>query len=213
MPFRVIGRFPTGDVGTFPRTSEFKRPTTFYDKVTFVGANSTLYISGGNLFMESPNSSLVIGASDGARTVINNTGLSWLDQFDSPLEEPSDNWPFFVTAVDGDTLGSYPADTNMTLTLRMAGWTGNDSPWMRFNSDNWSSGSNPYVQFGVGAFSDSLLTITPAYTLIESTVLTLPVKTTTGDPSGPVDGDMYVNTFDNKIRVYADAAWRDLATW
>ena len=43
--------------------------------------------------------------------------------------------------------------------------------------------------------------------------ITLPVKTTTGDPSSPQDGDTYVNIFDNKIRTWADSAWRDLATW
>ena len=43
--------------------------------------------------------------------------------------------------------------------------------------------------------------------------LVLPVKTTTGDPASPVAGQIYVNTFDNKVRVYADGAWRDLATW
>jgi hypothetical protein len=41
----------------------------------------------------------------------------------------------------------------------------------------------------------------------------LPVKTTTGDPAVPWEGQVYVNTFDNKIRCYADGAWRDLATW
>ncbi len=41
----------------------------------------------------------------------------------------------------------------------------------------------------------------------------IPVKTTTGDPSSPADGDMYVNTSDNTVRVFADSAWRDLATW
>ena len=43
--------------------------------------------------------------------------------------------------------------------------------------------------------------------------MVLPVKTTTGDPASPAEGQVYVNTFDNKIRVYADAAWRDLVTW
>ncbi len=40
-----------------------------------------------------------------------------------------------------------------------------------------------------------------------------PVKTDTGDPSDPLEGQIYVNTSDNKVRVYADSAWRDLATW
>ena len=41
----------------------------------------------------------------------------------------------------------------------------------------------------------------------------IPVKTDTGDPSSPANGDMYVNTQDNTVRVFADSAWRDLATW
>ena len=41
----------------------------------------------------------------------------------------------------------------------------------------------------------------------------IPVKTDTGDPSSPANGDMYVNTSDNTVRVFADSAWRDLATW
>jgi len=43
--------------------------------------------------------------------------------------------------------------------------------------------------------------------------LSHPVKSTTGDPSGPQNGDVYVNTSDNKMRVYADGAWRDIVTW
>lgn len=42
--------------------------------------------------------------------------------------------------------------------------------------------------------------------------LRLPVKTDTGDPTG-TDARIYVNDYDNKIRCYADGAWRDLATW
>ena len=41
----------------------------------------------------------------------------------------------------------------------------------------------------------------------------LPVKTDTGDPTSPTEGQVYVNTFDNNIRCYADGAWRNLATW
>lgn len=50
-------------------------------------------------------------------------------------------------------------------------------------------------------------------TRLGGTHVKLPVKATTGDPSSPADGWMYVNTSDNKVRVYADGAWRDLATW
>jgi hypothetical protein len=37
-------------------------------------------------------------------------------------------------------------------------------------------------------------------------------KTTTGDPTG-VEGKIYWNTFDNVIKMYADSAWRTLASW
>ena len=40
--------------------------------------------------------------------------------------------------------------------------------------------------------------------------INLPVKTTTSDPADPVDGLLYLNTADDKLRVYADGAWRSL---
>ena len=43
--------------------------------------------------------------------------------------------------------------------------------------------------------------------------LKLPVKTDTGDPTGGSNGDMYVNVQDNSLRLFADAAWRDVVTW
>ena len=57
------------------------------------------------------------------------------------------------------------------------------------------------------------LVIDEIRTDVQSRFLKMPVKTDTGDPGSPADGDMYVNTADNKVRVYADGAWRDLATW
>ncbi len=39
------------------------------------------------------------------------------------------------------------------------------------------------------------------------------VKTDTGSPINPYEGMTEINTFDNKIRMYADGAWRQLATW
>lgn len=38
------------------------------------------------------------------------------------------------------------------------------------------------------------------------------IKTTTGDATGR-EGLRMINTFDNKYKVYADGAWRQLATW
>ena len=46
--------------------------------------------------------------------------------------------------------------------------------------------------------------------------LRLPTKDTTGDPSAaaPADeGDMYVNQYDNVLRLFADSAWRTVLSW
>jgi hypothetical protein len=39
------------------------------------------------------------------------------------------------------------------------------------------------------------------------------VKATTGHPSNPFDGMMEINTFDNKIFIYADSDWRQIVSW
>jgi len=39
------------------------------------------------------------------------------------------------------------------------------------------------------------------------------IKTNTGDSANPYEGLMQINTFDNTFKVYADAGWRQLATW
>ncbi len=39
------------------------------------------------------------------------------------------------------------------------------------------------------------------------------IKTDTGDPVSGIEGQLCVNTYDNTLKVYADAAWRSLATW
>lgn len=38
-------------------------------------------------------------------------------------------------------------------------------------------------------------------------------KTTTGSPTSYKEGDVEINTADNKVRIRADGAWRQLATW
>ncbi len=39
------------------------------------------------------------------------------------------------------------------------------------------------------------------------------IKTTTGDLGSGYEGQVVINTFDNNIKQYADAAWRTLASW
>ena len=38
-------------------------------------------------------------------------------------------------------------------------------------------------------------------------------KTDTGDPTQSIDGMLCINTIDGNLKIYADAAWRTLATW
>jgi len=44
-------------------------------------------------------------------------------------------------------------------------------------------------------------------------VFILPVKTDTGDPASPSEGQEYVNTFDRVKRLYANGAWHTVASW
>ena len=43
--------------------------------------------------------------------------------------------------------------------------------------------------------------------------MSLPLKPTHGDPAKPVDGVLYLNTFDRKLSVYANGEWRNLQSW
>lgn len=38
-------------------------------------------------------------------------------------------------------------------------------------------------------------------------------KTSTGDPSSPLFGDVYVNSTDRVMKVYSNGAWRTIASW
>lgn len=39
------------------------------------------------------------------------------------------------------------------------------------------------------------------------------IKATTGNPATPAVPQVVINTFDNTVKIYADAGWRTLATW
>ena len=38
------------------------------------------------------------------------------------------------------------------------------------------------------------------------------VKTDTGDPASGLEGQHCINTFDNTLKMYAEGAWRSIAT-
>lgn len=41
----------------------------------------------------------------------------------------------------------------------------------------------------------------------------LVIKTTTGDPTEADEGTLAINTVDSTVKIYADSAWRQLASW
>ncbi len=50
-------------------------------------------------------------------------------------------------------------------------------------------------------------------TALKEIVVGAVIKTDTGSPANPHGALMEINEFDNKIRVYADGGWRQIATW
>jgi len=42
---------------------------------------------------------------------------------------------------------------------------------------------------------------------------TYTIKIDTGDPATGKSGEMVENTFDNTLKVWADGAWRQIASW
>jgi hypothetical protein len=84
--------------------------------------------------------------------------------------------------------------------------TGGDTTTSRFEMPS----SSQVIANKVNRSGD---TMTGDLYLSGTTFFGLPVKTTTGDPASPAEGYIYVNTFDNKVRLYADATWRDVLSW
>lgn len=70
----------------------------------------------------------------------------------------------------------------------------------------WGDGTNDR---GIISTDNGMIEIAPT----AKGIILNAIKTDTGDPASPVNGQIYINNFDNKIRMYADGAWRDLATW
>lgn len=65
---------------------------------------------------------------------------------------------------------------------------------------------------GGAAGKTSLLMMSESGTGVQ-TVVGVITKTDTGDPTQVHEGLMCINTFDNKVKIYAEGAWRQIATW
>jgi hypothetical protein len=107
------------------------------------------------------------------------------------------SYTYRLSDYDHDTLSANP-----TLFIHSA--TDPDTvntQWLSFTHDQVDA----QIKTGLGN-----ITLTPAtggYVCLTS------IKTDTGHPATAVEGMIEINTFDNKVYFYADAAWRQLATW
>ena len=81
-------------------------------------------------------------------------------------------------------------------------------------SGRWLMGTHTDGDFEIEqATGASWGTITPRFRInSDGYTCLLGTKTDTGDPTGE-EGLIYINTFDNKIQMYADGGWRELASW
>jgi len=84
----------------------------------------------------------------------------------------------------------------LTITSAAAATWGTTAGDLTFQAAG--SGTIGVIHIGAGGAGST----TPDY-------LALDVKSTTGDPAGGVEGEMYYNTFDNKFRCFVAAAWAD----
>jgi hypothetical protein len=91
---------------------------------------------------------------------------------------------------------AHGVQTNPTLFIHSANQS--TTEWLSFCHDQ----TDAIITNGKGNIKLSAF----GYVVLGST------KSTTGDPTA-VEGLVYINTYDNKVRMYADGAWRDLSTW
>ena len=88
------------------------------------------------------------------------------------------------------------------------------TPSLRLNDADTGFFLNAPAQLGVSAGGTARMTVNGTRVdIVNTSFLSLPVKTDTGDPSSPADGDMYVNTSDNVLRLRADGAWHTVFSY
>lgn len=91
--------------------------------------------------------------------------------------------------------------TNPTIFLHSATNPDTDNTqWLSLTHDQ----TDAVISSGKGNIK--LSPVSGSYVVLSSS------KSTTGDPTG-AEGMIYINTFDNVVKIYADGAWRTLASW
>jgi len=67
----------------------------------------------------------------------------------------------------------------------------------------------------IGTTTNSTFSIIPYVNSVAqaNTIAGVITKVDTGDPANSFEGQIEINTYDNKVKVYAEGAWRTIATW
>jgi len=145
--------------------------------------------------------------------VLNRPMYTKADDYDTGMSFPAANNINFVTdgveavRIDGSgSVGIKTASPTAKLHLPAGTATASTAP-LKFTSGT----ANTTAETGAMEYSGTQLTFVRTGTVREviGTVLT---KTDTGDPTG-AEGLFCINTNDNNFKVYAEGAWRSLATW
>ena len=58
-----------------------------------------------------------------------------------------------------------------------------------------------------------VVTVGPDSFSVKGSVILNSTKATAGHPPGETEGMIYINTFDNAIKMFADGDWRTLVSW
>jgi hypothetical protein len=173
-----------------------------------------------------------------AHTELDSAGIRLIDNTpDSPDEDATVKWVDADTRLALGTIGSYRnaakdtatfdiyANTDHTVAPSFAqgilelaavskGATSNWATWLFLYANGDETGAYTVLDMNIGKAGAWVIPLKVIHNFTSrDTLFVLDCsKDTTGDPTGE-EGMIYFNTFDNKIKMYADGAWRQLATW
>ena len=89
-----------------------------------------------------------------------------------------------------------------------------NQPSYTFQGDTGTGMYRPAAaQIGFSTNSGQRLLIDDDVVVVKTGLFRLPVKGSTGDPTATDQGDMYVNSVDNVLKVYEGGSWRTVASW
>jgi hypothetical protein len=116
------------------------------------------------------------------------------------------NWAFTINNIGNVSIGT--GSPNAAALLHLASTTKGFLPPVMTTAQKSAISSPPA---GLVVY-DSNLSQLGLYSAAWEAIPTVITKADTGDPTGR-EGLVCINTFDNTVKIFADAAWRQLASW